>query len=155
MSLYWRCKRVETRAANSRDARGINAYWTNERGSSAVGVVGAHKERERRTGRGRYCYLRFIVITDGTSSVASEWWSYNHPLSFHRLPSASLSFSLELQRTSALRSLSDLRRGGAAMQICIAPYRFAPAEPPCPCLFGPLCHSALAASARRCVQVHK
>lgn len=41
-------------------------------------------DREKRTKLrsegGRYCYLRFIVITDGTTSLASNpERSYNHP----------------------------------------------------------------------------
>lgn len=84
--------------------RGINACWTNERGplvGSAKPVKGRGKaetgaegwgveERDRSGvggGGGRYCYLRFIVITDGSTSLASNpERSYNHPTPFHRRP---------------------------------------------------------------------
>lgn len=96
---------VEWPASSSAQA-GINARRTNERGEAkgserarvgtvARGATADVKRRkiDQRTGArarksegdawrrgGRYCYLRFIVITDGTTSLASNpERSYNHP----------------------------------------------------------------------------
>lgn len=102
-------------------------------------------DREKRTKLrsegGRYCYLRFIVITDGTTSLASNpERSYNHPPPPTSIssPLAPLAFSILRtldyptptptllprepslpSRSSTSRSLSDLRRGRAAMQILL------------------------------------
>lgn len=96
---------VEWPASSSAQA-GINARRTNERGEakgsertsegrySCAGAADVKRRKmDQRAGArarksegdawrrgGRYCYLRFIVITDGTTSLASNpERSYNHP----------------------------------------------------------------------------
>lgn len=83
-------KRDEFERRGREGRRGEGVWRTESEIYSGARWEGERGERERwgdrekrtklRSEGGRYCYLRFIVITDGTTSLASNpERSYNHP----------------------------------------------------------------------------
>lgn len=87
-------------------------------------------EKERRgcvEARGRYCYLRFIVITDGTTSLASNpERSYNHPPPPPLLPTYPSRRSSSPASSSTIQPLS-CRHHLFLLPASSSPSRVAPA----------------------------